>query len=89
MTKVFLRPKELINCPNKCEVSGSANNMINISDIYKDMSHNRKQNKSKHEDIVSWKIIFNQDERKYIQAVEIQKHSENIRNGCIERSVNI
>ena len=56
------------------------------------MNHKRKQDKPNLDDI-TWRIIHknikHQGERKCIEAIEIQKHSKNIMNGCIGRTINI
>ena len=40
---------------------------------------------------ISWKILHgnikSHSERKIIEALEIQKHSDNIMNGCIGRNI--
>ena len=56
------------------------------------MSHKSKKDKPNQEDI-TWRIIHKtiryNDERKCIEAIEIQKHSGEIMNGCIGRMINV
>jgi hypothetical protein len=56
------------------------------------MSHKSKNDKPNQGDI-TWRIIHKNirynDERKCIEAIEIQKHSGEIMNGCIGRVINV
>ena len=66
---------------------------MNKQTVYKHiMNHKREKEQPSHSDI-TWKIIYgniqNHRQRKCIEAMEIQKHSGNIMNGCVGRVISI
>ena len=103
MSKVFAAPKRQINCSSKCETCTSQtigsrikeNLSMDKQTVFKHiMSHKRsnKQDKPNPDDI-TWRIIYEnircQGERKFTEAIEIQKHSTNIMNGCIGKIITV
>ena len=66
---------------------------MNKQTVYKHiMNHKRVKEQPSYSDI-TWKIIYgniqNHRQRKCIEAMEIQKHSGNIMNGCVGRVISI
>ena len=56
------------------------------------MTHMRKEDKPNYRD-TSWRVIHKNigydGERKCIEAIEIQKHSGKLMNGCFGRVINV
>ncbi len=62
---------------------------MNKQTVYKHISNHT--NSRRKDPKITWKILHNNirnhGERKYVEAVEIQKNTHNIMNGCIGRTI--